>query len=127
MITLNFEVKIDSSFLDIALNYLLDPSSDKLKSITQHIVAKDIYENANLFQNIGKTIDHFWKELLMKEKEKGREYLKQIRTHSDYFQEHREEFFKAFNTLEEFIPLETNLSCKLYLMFGYDLGIANER
>jgi hypothetical protein len=124
---LSLKVEIDSSYLEVALNFIENSTRENLVNVIQHQAAKDIYDNAFMFNATAVKIDEFWKTILLREKEKGKDYIENIFVAQNYITEHRDEFINAFNEIKEFIPRETNIECKLYLMFGYDLGIANER
>jgi len=121
------KVKIDSSFISVALNYFENSTNDNFVDLVQHQAAIDIYENASLFESDFEKIDDFWQKILQKEKEKGDKYFENIFEAQNYFTRNKNDFTQAFNEMRFFIPRDTDIECKLYLMFGYDLGIANER
>ena len=68
------------------------------------------------------TINDFWEKLLIKEKEKGKNYFENIQLAQNYFAEYKTDFAQAFKEIEEYIPKNTNLDVTLFLMFGYLIG-----
>ncbi|MBD3192643.1 MAG: hypothetical protein GF308_18525 [Candidatus Heimdallarchaeota archaeon] len=124
---MSLKITIDSSFIEDVFNFFENSSQESLADLTQHQAAKDIYENATMFNSTSENIENFWKTILEREKKKGKEYFQKILLAQDYFSKQTSDFTQAFNEINNFIPKETNLECTLYQMLGYDLGIANDR
>ncbi|HUT82856.1 MAG TPA: DUF5700 domain-containing putative Zn-dependent protease [Candidatus Bathyarchaeia archaeon] len=123
---MTLKVTIDTSFIDEVLTYLNIPNNENFLTILKHEAAKEIHDNALLSQSTTKTIKEFWEEIILKEKNKGPQYNQKILSALEYIIERKNFFIKEFQEIEKFIPSEKNIKCKLYLMIGYDIGIANK-
>ena len=121
------EIEIDPSFINEIIDYFADPAFEKIQALTRHPAARSVYANVGLFQYEPPAILLFWEDTLMKEMEKGEEYIKNLLATRDYFVEKKSDFDQAFSELNEFIPPQTDLKCKLHLMCGYDIGIADKQ
>jgi len=87
------KVKIDASFISVALNYFENSTNDNFVDLVQHQAAIDIYENASLFESDFEKIDDFWQKILQKEKEKGDKYFENIFEAQNYFTRNKNEVF----------------------------------
>ncbi|MBN1329454.1 MAG: hypothetical protein JXA54_08270 [Candidatus Heimdallarchaeota archaeon] len=123
---MSLTVEIDTTFIDEIINYLNISNQKNFLNVIEYEAAKDIYANARLSQSTGKNIEDFWRDILIREKSKGTQYLQKIISAQEYINERKNIFENEFHEIENFIPSEKNINCKLHLMIGYDIGIANE-
>ncbi|MHA1199222.1 MAG: DUF5700 domain-containing putative Zn-dependent protease [Candidatus Heimdallarchaeaceae archaeon] len=116
-------VKIDSSFVDISLQYFTNPSEELLAKICEHIVAKKVLSNAQISDSNLHDIEEFWRKIIEREREKGEEHFSAIRSCLAYIDENEDALFEHLEELRKYLPDDFVFDCTLYLEVGYDIGI----
>ncbi len=115
-------VEVDLSFIGQALGYLSSPSSNRLKEIIGHPAAKGVHSHAARFGNTDKDVAGFWMERLAAVPADAAE---RAQANAMYMAGDAEAFTDAFDELEEYIPRGLELSCRLYAVVGYDVGVVS--
>ncbi|MHA1515559.1 MAG: DUF5700 domain-containing putative Zn-dependent protease [Candidatus Heimdallarchaeaceae archaeon] len=119
-------VKIDSSFGDLVLQYFTDPSEELLFQISEHTAASKILSNAQISDPNLKDIKDFWKKILERERNKGEEYVSEIKSCMTYIENNSEALLEHVNKIYCYLPDDFVFDCTLYLHIGYDIGIVSE-
>ncbi len=119
-------VKIDTSFVNLALEYLISPSEELFLQISKHTVAKKILSNAQISDPNLKDVKVFWEKILEKEQNKGEEYISEVNSCIAYIVNNTETLLEHVNELYSYLPDDFVFDCTLYLHIGYDIGIVAE-
>ena len=120
------EVSIDLSFLNLILEYLMKPTSELIEEISQHEAAKKTHSHAERALNTEDPLFAFWKNILERDSTQSPLIMKRIRRSLDYINSNRLTMAESLIEVSEYLPDDLNLSCKLYGMIGYDIGIVSE-
>lgn len=120
------EVTIDLSFLNLVCEYLVKPTSELIEEISQHEAAKKTHIHAERFGNTEEPLFVFWKNILERDSTQPLLIMKRIRRSLDYINSNRLTMTESLIEVSEYLPDDLNLSCKLYGMIGYDIGIVSE-
>ncbi|TET29807.1 MAG: hypothetical protein E3J70_05995 [Candidatus Heimdallarchaeota archaeon] len=123
---MSLKIEIDFTFINKVIDYFTDSTYENLYALARHKAAKSVYANASIFVFDPPHIEIFWEGILKDELKKGEKYIKQLLLARDFFKENKSNFDQAFTELNEFIPPQTQLQCKLHLISGYDIGIADK-
>ena len=121
-----FFVELDFTFIEEILNYLENPTENAIARIIGHEAAIGVYIHAIRYKNTDKNLNDFWKERLNGKSKKGDHYIGQVKKCIKYIESKIADFRQSFKELEAFLPTELRLSCKLYPIVGYDIGIVSE-
>jgi len=116
-------VKIDSSFVELSLQYFSNPSDELLAKICEHIVAKKVLTNAQISDSNLHDIEEFWRKIIEREREKGEEHFSAIKSCLAYINENEDALFEHLEELRKYLPDDFVFDCTLYLEVGYDIGI----
>ncbi len=120
------EVSIDLSFLNLVSEYLMKPTSELIEEISQHEAAKKTHIHAERYGNTEEPLFVFWKNILERDSTQSPLIMKRIRKSLDYINSNRLTMTESLVEVSEYLPDDLNLSCKLYGMIGYDIGIVSE-
>lgn len=123
---MGLSVELDFTFIEEFLNFLEKPTEDVLSRLVSHEAAKGIYHHAIRFNNTEKNIHGFWEERISREVERGSSYINEILSCMEYIKSNKEDFHRSFKEVESFLPKSLSLSCRLYLIVGYDIGVVSE-
>ena len=123
---LSSRVKIDSSFANLVLQYCSNPSETLILQITKHIVAKKILSNAQISNLDPIDMKDFWIEILEREKDRGEEYMSEVKSCITYIKENIDTLYSFIDELYNYLPDGFDFNCTLYLHVGYDIGIVAE-
>ena len=121
-----FEVEIDVTFVEYALDYLWNRSEEGLGKIYDHEAAKGVHSHAERFGNTEDTLEGFWRKILAHESKHKADHLKRIRSNLDFIKSNDLIFQRAFDETATYLPAGLRLRAKLYLIIGYDIGIVSE-
>lgn len=119
-------VKIDYSFTELTLQYLTNPSEELMLQISKHTAASKILSNAQISDPNLKDLKDFWKKILERERNKGEEYISEIKTCMTYIENNTEALLELVNEIYCYLPDDFVFDCTLYLHIGYDIGIVSE-
>ena len=97
----------------------------KLEILSSNKAAFGIYNHAIRFHNTDKDFTDFWKFIIERELTKGDDYLKKVSHCLEYINGNSSDFEAAFNEIVDYLPQEINISTRLYLILGYDIGIVS--
>lgn len=119
-------IKIDFSFVNLVLQYFTDTSEELLYQISKHTVASKILSNAQISDPNLKDIKDFWKKILERERNKGEEYVSEIKSCITYIRNNTEALLEHVNEIYSYLPSDFIFDCTLYFHVGYDIGIVAE-
>jgi hypothetical protein len=122
---LTLQVTLETSFLEGILTYFEHPSDAQFSALIAHPAALRVHAHATHWQNTSLDRDSFWAAILEREQNKGVEYHQNVRNMIQYLEEHRETLDAALTEVQEYLP-SLDLTCQLYLMLGYDIGIVSQ-
>ena len=119
-------VEIDFTFIERILAYLENREGHAIPKIIEHEAARGVHTHASRFRNTDKDLLDFWVDKLNRESDKGDRQTEQIRRCAEYIRSNVADFRRASEEIAAFLPADLRLSCKLYPIVGYDIGIVSE-
>ncbi|MHA1909920.1 MAG: DUF5700 domain-containing putative Zn-dependent protease [Candidatus Thorarchaeota archaeon] len=119
-----FQVQLDTSFVDICLRLIENEMKGSLEDLIMHPAAIKVHAHAVRFNNTDESIEAFWRNIA--EETFNQEMGNRINSALEFLEKNQGLLATALDEVAEYLPKDLHLGCNLYTMVGYDIGIVSE-